>query len=418
MISVPSRLRDVIRSDAPMPTPLLMVATATQWLGAARMPRSLANAGFAVSLLVPRGSVAEKSRFLVNVGHLPVNATPAAWVEAFASMVESTSPRLVLPCDDTALRLLMLLALSPPAMLPPALHLQLAALIVDSLGDPAFYRTSIDKTMIGPAAAALGVRVPASIVVTALDDAKRFIAAHGFPIVIKRSHSTAGEGVALCADQGMVDREFARLMATPALDLDDLAAGQIVLQEFIAGKIHFYTAVAWRGALVSGVAVEKIAGERKGPTSAVRYFASPQMHAATARLAAGFGITGIFSPEFIVDPAGGEPYLLEINRRISHGTHRGATDERRRRSRALCRNARHGSATRPARPRRRAFLRAFSARVDTRSAQSASQALAGRCALGRARTGSGPGRHRRQAARQEPQGTACSSSLVCCRGAR
>jgi predicted ATP-grasp superfamily ATP-dependent carboligase len=307
-----------------MPTPLLMVATATQWLGAARMPRSLANAGFAVSLLVPRGSVAEQSRFLVNVGHLPVNATPAAWVEAFASMVASTSPRLVLPCDDTALRLLMLLALSPPAMLPPALHLQLAALIVDSLGDPAFYRASIDKTMIGPAAAALGVRVPASIVVTALDDAKRFIATHGFPIVIKRSHSTAGEGVALCADQAMVDREFARLMATPALDLDDLAAGQIVLQEFIAGKIHFYTAVAWRGALVSGVAVEKIAGELKGPTSAVRYFASPQMHAATARLTAGFGITGIFSPEFIVDPAGGEPYLLEINRRISHGTHRGA----------------------------------------------------------------------------------------------
>jgi hypothetical protein len=307
-----------------MPTPLLMVATATQWLGAARMPRNLANAGFAVSLLVPRGSVAEESRFLVNIGHLPANATPAAWVEAFAALVESTSPRLVLPCDDTALRLLMLLALSPPAMMPPALHLRLAALIIDSLGDPAFYRTSIDKTMIGPAAAALGVRVPASIVVTALDDAKRFIAAHGFPIVIKRSHSTAGEGVALCADQGTVDREFARLMATPALDLDDLATGQIVLQEFIAGNIHFYTAVAWRGALVSGVAVEKIEGELKGPTSAVRYFASPQMHAATARLAAGFGITGIFSPEFIVDPAGGEPYLLEINRRISHGTHRGA----------------------------------------------------------------------------------------------
>jgi predicted ATP-grasp superfamily ATP-dependent carboligase len=230
----------------------------------------------------------------------------------------------VLPCDDTALRLLMLLALSPPAIMPPALHLQLAALIVDSLGDPAFYRASIDKTMIGPAAAALGVRVPASIVVTALDDARRFIATYGFPIVIKRSHSTAGEGVALCADQAMVDREFARLMATPALDLDDLAAGQIVLQEFIAGTIHFYTAVAWRGALVSGVAVEKIEGERKGPTSAVRYFRSPQMHAATARLAAGFRITGIFSPEFIADPAGGEPYLLEINRRISHGTHRGA----------------------------------------------------------------------------------------------
>ena len=65
-------------------------------------------------------------------------------------------------------------------MMPPALHLRLAALIIDSLGDPAFYRTSIDKTMIGPAAAALGVRVPASIVVTALDDAKRLSAGTAF----------------------------------------------------------------------------------------------------------------------------------------------------------------------------------------------------------------------------------------------
>lgn len=82
----------------------------------------------------------------------------------------------------------------------PTLRLQLAALIVDSLGDPAFYRASIDKTMIGPAAAAPGLRVPPSIVVTRLDDAADFIAAQGFPIVLKRSHSTAGEGVAVCAD--------------------------------------------------------------------------------------------------------------------------------------------------------------------------------------------------------------------------
>ncbi|MEP6996573.1 MAG: hypothetical protein ABI900_02940 [Betaproteobacteria bacterium] len=301
-----------------------MVATATEWLGAARMPRDLANAGFAVSLLVPPGSVAETSRFLVNIGHLPPNATAATWVEAFVSMVKSTSPRLVLPCDDTALRLLMLLALSPPSTMLPTLRLQLAALIADSLGDPAFYRASIDKTMIGPAAAALGLRVPPSIVIADLDAAKQFTSDHGFPIVMKRSHSTAGEAVAICADQALADRQFARLVAMPALDLDDLSAGRIVLQAYIAGTIHFYTAVAWRGVLVSGVAVEKIEGERKGPTSAVRYFRSPQMHAASARLAAGFGITGIFSPEFIIDPAGGEPCLLEINRRISHGTHRGA----------------------------------------------------------------------------------------------
>lgn len=307
-----------------MPTSLLMVATATEWLGAARMPRNLAQAGFAVSLLVPPGSMAEKSRFPVNIRRLPANATTTDWVEAFTATVRATSPRLVLPCDDTSLRLLMLLASSPPPTMPPAQRLQLAALIVDSLGDPAFYRASIDKTMIGPAAVALGLRVPPSIVVTRLDDAADFIAAQGFPLVLKRGHSTAGEGVAICADPAVLAREFARLVAMPALDLGDLTAGRIVLQAYVTGTIHFYTAVAWRGALVSGVAVEKIEGERKGPTSAVRYFRSPRMHAASARIASGFGLTGIFSPEFIATPNDGEPWLLEVNRRISHGTHRGA----------------------------------------------------------------------------------------------
>jgi hypothetical protein len=306
-----------------MPTSLLMVATATEWLGAARMPRNLAHAGFSVSLLAPSGLVAEASRYLVNHRRLPVDATTADWVEAFVATVQATAARLVLPCDDTSVRLLMLLVLSPPPTMSPTLRLQLAKLIVDSLGDPAFYRASIDKTLIGPAAAALGVRVPPSTVITRLDAAADFIGSHGFPLVLKRSHSTAGEGVAICADRHALEREYARLAAMPALDLDDIVPGHVVLQAYITGTIHFYTCVAWRGALVSGVAVEKIDGERKGPTSAVRYFHSAPMHAASARIAAGFGLTGIFSPEFIVSPDGGEPYLLEVNRRISHGTHRG-----------------------------------------------------------------------------------------------
>lgn len=306
-----------------MPTPLLMVATATEWLGTARMPRNLSHAGFDVALLVPPGSPAESSRFVSRLDRVPANATTAAWVDAFAAAVLATSPRLVLPCDDTALRLLMLLALSPPPAMPPTLHLRLAALIADSLGDPGFFRASVNKTLIGPAASAVGVQVPASTVVDSLDAADPFIALHGFPLVLKCSHSTAGEGVALCADRAELHREFARLVAIPSLDFDDVTAGKVLLQAFVAGTIHFYTAVAWRGRLVSGVAVEKIEGERKGPTSAVRYFHSGPMHEATARLARGFGLTGIFSPEFVVEKRTGELFMLEVNRRFSHGTHRG-----------------------------------------------------------------------------------------------
>lgn len=71
---------------------VLLVATATKWLAAARMPSALSRAGFEVALLAPRGSLAEKSRYLAKVGYLADNATPLDWVYAFAAMVKATSP--------------------------------------------------------------------------------------------------------------------------------------------------------------------------------------------------------------------------------------------------------------------------------------------------------------------------------------
>jgi len=48
------------------------------------------------------------------VGYLPENATVAQWVAAFAEIVAATQPRIVLPCDDMAFRLLANLRRSPP----------------------------------------------------------------------------------------------------------------------------------------------------------------------------------------------------------------------------------------------------------------------------------------------------------------
>ena len=55
-----------------------------------------------------------------------------------------------------------------------------------------------------------------------------------------------------------------------------------------------------------------------------RYFPGKVLRQITADLARGFGISGLFFAEFIVDEAIGRPCLLEINRRVSPATHRGA----------------------------------------------------------------------------------------------
>jgi len=309
-----------------MTIPILLVATATRWFGAARVPRALANAGFEVTLLAPRGSLAEQSAFVSKVGHLPDNATPMQWVFAFAASVRGTSPRFVVPCDDTALRLLQMLVLSPPEGMQAALQLQLASLIRDSLGDPTHYRTCIDKTLLPAAAEALGVPMPPCIIAGELGEAEAFARSHGYPVVLKRNHSSAGSGVAICADRGQLARAFGELRRAATQDFERSGTDRLLVQAYIAGPTKFYPTMAWRGSILVGYAGVRIVAhpEPMGPPTVNRYYHSAELRAMTSKLAAGFGMTGFFSPEFVEDARTGRPYLLEVNRRIVGGAHRGA----------------------------------------------------------------------------------------------
>ena len=303
---------------------ILMVCNSTRWIGAARMPRPLTRAGFDVSMLTPEGSLAAHTRFIARIGYLPVNTTPAQWVHAFAAMVKGTNPQFVMPCDDIALRLLQALVLSPPATMQPALATELGVLIRKSLGAPAHYRTAIGKTLLPPAAEALGIAVPAHRVVDGLAEAAEFAAEHGYPVVLKRDHSTAGDGVEICADRADLERWMAAFR-NPALDLLD-SSDKLLIQKHIAGRTRFYPAMAWNGELLTGYAGEKLVGSAtaKGPPTVNRYSRSPALREVARKLAAGFGITGFFSPEFIEEEATGTPYLIEINRRLVGGAHRGS----------------------------------------------------------------------------------------------
>jgi hypothetical protein len=126
----------------------LLASTATRWYGTARMPRTLAHAGFDVTLLAPQGRSPRKSRFVGRIGHLPENATPRDWIYAFAATVKATAPRIVIPCDDMSFRCSIFSRKSPPDDMASELQLQLGALIRESLGEPRHYATSIEKTLL------------------------------------------------------------------------------------------------------------------------------------------------------------------------------------------------------------------------------------------------------------------------------
>jgi len=244
-----------------MTAPVLLVATATLSPGAARMPRELARAGFEVSLLAPQGSLAEKSRHLAQIGHVPDDAGAAQWVQAFAAMVDAARPRIVLPTDDMAFRLLQMLATEAPPGMSPARHLLLAALVRESLGEPASYLTSVDGTLLPAAAAALGVRVAPYPLPT--DGGQRRI-----------HYAAAAWRGTLLAGWGME-----RIGANPDYD---------------------------------------------GPWSVARHFHDAQARAMTARLVEGFGMAGLLSAEIVLDERTDQRALVAISRRPPPGMHGGS----------------------------------------------------------------------------------------------
>lgn len=285
------------------------------------MPRALAQAGFEVTLLTPPGSLAEKSGYVAKIAYLPEKATPEEWVHAFAATAKATEARLVVPCDDNAFRLLQLLAISPPQGLQPALHQELVTLIVESLGDPTHYAASADPTSLPEAAAALDVRVPAHNLITDLAGAESFGAAHGYPIVLQSRRTGA---VATAATAGDLAAAVAAL--SPGGPVEQTGSRDaLLIRAHVRGPLRSYQGAAWKGELLAGFAGERLHDEAGGGerTGVNRYYGSDALRKVGAKVVRGFGISGLFSLEGVI-AEGGEFHLLEINRRLLGGAHRGS----------------------------------------------------------------------------------------------
>src|SRR4029077_14626689 len=98
-----------------------------------------------------------------------------------------------------------------------------------------------------------------------------------------------------------------------------------LIQVHLPGHVQYYVATAWKGELLAGWSSEKIVANPAptGPPTVSRHFHSPRLRAIAASLTRGFRISGHFFVEFIVARDGGEPLVLQINRRITPGSHRG-----------------------------------------------------------------------------------------------
>ena len=200
---------------------VLLVSTATLWLGTARMPRVLARAGFEVVLLAPGGSLAARSRYVSRTVFLSAAATPMEWLLLLVRTIDDAAPDMLVPCDEMAVRLLFTLVVEPPRGIDPALHARLVALITDSIGDPRHFSASIDKTLLPAASETLGVRMPPCAIAKRLEDAIAHAVSLGYPVVLKRRFGFAGQGVAVVATRDELIAAAKQLLRPDPLDLGE-----------------------------------------------------------------------------------------------------------------------------------------------------------------------------------------------------
>ena len=307
-------------------TPVLLVSTAARWFGAERMPRALAKAGFEVSLLTPRRSLAEASRFVRRVAYLADHTTTLDWIQAVAAMVRAVSPAMIVPCDDVSFRLLAMLVVAPPPRLQPALQSELAALVRASLGDPAHYPAGVDKTQLADAAVRAGVRVPPHAVIATSGEGDTFAAEHGYPVVVKRPYTSAGDGVRIAANTAEFHDAIASLSVPNAADFDPDSSGRLLVQKHVDGYNCYHEIAAWEGRVLAGYAGDRLQTYSgvTSPATVVRYRHAPEVRAMSERLVAAFGMTGLFTSECVMERETGTPFLIDVERRIGPATHHGS----------------------------------------------------------------------------------------------
>jgi predicted ATP-grasp superfamily ATP-dependent carboligase len=305
-----------------MAIPVLLAATATRWSSPARLPYELVRAGFEVAVLAPSDALVTKSRYVAAVTTLPDGATPLHWAQLLAASVREQTPRLIVPCDDTALQLMMSFVEAAPGGLDHALRERLVGVIQESLGDSRYFRASIDKTLLPQAAEALGVRVPPHAIVAEIAAAQTFARTHGYPVVLKRAFGTGGQAVEVAADEAGLARAFRKLLSVRAVTLWN--SNDLLIQAWVPGKGLLHAVAAWGGVAYAGMTREVLMrNPATGPSTVVRCRNAPEARHFSELLAKGFGISGFFGPEFIEHERTGEVYLIEINRRVTNGVQMG-----------------------------------------------------------------------------------------------
>lgn len=307
---------------------ILLVAT-LRWPLAARLAIAFRALGCPVQAWCPPGHPLEKVGGIERLHRAGVLAP----LESLEVAIVAAEPGLVIPCDDDAAAHLHQLH-QRSGQVPGAVR----AVIERSLGTPASCALASARSAVLLLARAEGVRVPQTQQIRSPDELQAWCAQHRFPAVLKVDGSWGGLGVTVVHDLAQARQAFWRithpslmqalsnwvLRRDPSALLRWLSPAPpgVTIQAFIEGRPANRAVACWRGEVLAGISVEALQTRTPtGPATVVRVIDPPEMADAAIRLVGALGLSGFCGLDFIIEPASGAAWLIEVNPRATPVSH-------------------------------------------------------------------------------------------------
>jgi carbamoylphosphate synthase large subunit len=306
--------------------PAILLATSCRWYATARIAIAFANAGCRVDIVCPRGHPA-KFTGIVNRQYAYHGTRP---LYSFRAAITSSSPDLIVPCDDQATMHLHHLHASSDAT---------REIIERSLGNPEAYPAFTARTRFLRGARSAGIAVPDTDEVTDLGSLRSWIAVSGLPAYLKVDATSGGVGVKYVADIEGAERAYRQLAAPPSTVrtvkrlLVNSDASRILpwlqrkrsavsVQKVIRGVEANSAIACWHGRLLACSSAQVLQRQNTtGPATVLRFFENRQMRIAAEKVAASLNLTGLFGLDYMLDEETGIPHLIEFNGRATQTCH-------------------------------------------------------------------------------------------------
>jgi hypothetical protein len=304
-----------------MSTARIFLASATDWPFPARLAGAFAELGARVEAICPRTNPLHHAAGPTRLHRF----APLLPLTSLTHALAAARPDLVIPCDDLMAGLLWQLGRT---------RADLAPLLTKS-GVNVFPQLSGRIEFLHHAAEA-GAPTAKTMALPSAADLDRAIGAFGFPVVLKADGFWGGEGVVIARDRYEAQRALARLSRSSTLRtvLRVLRRGEPQLlariglridprpgaQRFIAGRPATSSIACWRGQVLAGNHFDVKISNGTGPATIIAPCDDAMMTDAAARIAARFGLSGLYGLDYMRDGEGGV-CLLEINPRATPTSH-------------------------------------------------------------------------------------------------